>query len=101
MKTGQGGKSRFSRFISRVKEQITAMGNAIDQFFIPDAYYGPKDVINHIPSAFWQRSQSADLHFIARCAQFCYNPISILRDRSILRDDATPGRLMLGGIIYG
>jgi len=41
METGQGGKSHFSRFISRVKEQITAMGNAIDQFFIPDAYHAP------------------------------------------------------------
>jgi len=39
--TGPGSKSRFSRFISRVKEQITAISNAIDQFFIPDAYYGP------------------------------------------------------------
>jgi hypothetical protein len=42
--TGQGGKSRFSRFISRVKEQITAMGNAIDQFFIPHAYHAPFEV---------------------------------------------------------
>jgi hypothetical protein len=44
LKTGQGSKSRFSRFISRVKEQITAMGNAIDQFFIPDAYSGPVEL---------------------------------------------------------
>ena len=44
METDQGGKSRFSRFISRVKEQITAMGNAIDQFFIPDAYNGPVEL---------------------------------------------------------
>jgi hypothetical protein len=44
LETGQGSKSRFSRFISRVKEQITAIGNAIDQFFIPDAYYASFDV---------------------------------------------------------
>jgi len=44
METGQASKSRFSRFISRVKEQITAMGHAIDQFFIPDAYYGPVEL---------------------------------------------------------
>lgn len=41
METGQGSKYRFSRFISRVKEQIIAVGNAIDQFFITDPYYGP------------------------------------------------------------
>ena len=41
METGQGSKFRFSRFISRVKDQINATGNAIDQFFIPAAYYGP------------------------------------------------------------
>jgi hypothetical protein len=39
--TGPGSKSRFSRFVSRVREQMTAMNNAIDQFFIPDAYSGP------------------------------------------------------------
>ena len=44
METGQGGKSRFSQFIAHVKEQISAMGNAIDQFFIPDAYYGPVEL---------------------------------------------------------
>jgi hypothetical protein len=41
METGQGSKFRFSRFISRVKDQINATCNAIDQFFIPAAYYGP------------------------------------------------------------
>ena len=44
MKTGQGNNSRFSRFISLVKEPITAMANAIDQFFIPDADYGPLEL---------------------------------------------------------
>jgi hypothetical protein len=39
--TGQGPKTRFSRFISHVKKQMTAMNNAINQFFIPDAYSGP------------------------------------------------------------
>jgi hypothetical protein len=41
METGQGSKFRFSRFISHVKDQINAMGNAIDHFFFPAAYYGP------------------------------------------------------------
>ena len=39
--TGPASKSRFSRFVSRVKEQMTAMNNAINQFFIPDTYSGP------------------------------------------------------------
>jgi hypothetical protein len=39
--TGPASKSRFSRFVSRVKEQMTTMNNAINQFFIPDAYSGP------------------------------------------------------------
>ena len=33
--TGQGDNSRYSRFIARVKEQIAAMGNAINHFFVP------------------------------------------------------------------
>jgi len=39
--TGPGSKPRFSRFLSRLKDPITAMHNAINQFFIPDAYSGP------------------------------------------------------------
>ena len=39
--TGPGSKSPFSRFVSRGKGQITAMNNAINQFFIPAAYSGP------------------------------------------------------------
>ena len=46
METGQGSKFRFSRFISRVKDQMYATGNALDQFFIPAAYYGPFEVKN-------------------------------------------------------
>jgi hypothetical protein len=36
-----GSPSRLSGLFSRVKEQISALGAAIIDFLIPDAYYGP------------------------------------------------------------
>jgi len=39
-----GQQIPLSRFVSRVKVQITAISNAIDQFFIPDAYSGPVEL---------------------------------------------------------
>jgi hypothetical protein len=42
--TGQGDNSRYSRFIARVKEQITAMGNAINHFFVPAPFSSPVEL---------------------------------------------------------
>jgi len=39
--TGPGSKSRFSRFISRVKEQITAMGERHRPVFHPRCIFRP------------------------------------------------------------